>query len=31
VLLAHRGDPLLDQRVPADLVRSTLEEVLWPT
>ncbi|MGA2282446.1 MAG: 3-dehydroquinate synthase [Candidatus Dormibacteria bacterium] len=28
VLLARRGEPLLDQRVPADLVRSTLEEVL---
>jgi 3-dehydroquinate synthase len=28
VLLARRGEPVLDQRVPADLVRETLEEVL---
>jgi 3-dehydroquinate synthetase len=28
VLLARRGEPVTDQRVPADLVRETLEEVL---
>ena len=28
VLLAHRGDPLVEQRVPAGLVRATLQEVL---
>jgi shikimate kinase/3-dehydroquinate synthase len=28
VLLARRGEPVLDQRVPDDLVRETLEEVL---
>ena len=28
VLLARRGEPLLDQRVPDRLVRETLEEVL---
>jgi 3-dehydroquinate synthase len=28
VLLAHRGDPLVDQRAPAALVRATVQEVL---
>jgi 3-dehydroquinate synthetase len=28
VLLARRGEPVTDQRVPADLVRETIEEVL---
>ena len=27
-LLARRGEPVTDQRVPADLVRETLEEEL---
>jgi 3-dehydroquinate synthase len=31
VLLARRGEPVVDQRVPADLVRETLEEVLQTT
>ena len=31
VLLARRGEPVVDQRVPADLVRETLEEVLNAT
>ncbi|MGD1053357.1 MAG: 3-dehydroquinate synthase [Candidatus Dormibacteria bacterium] len=31
VLLSRRGEPVLDQRVPAELVRETLEEVLQAT